>query len=218
VHSQFDVRSPLCGVSLRSLHTSASSDHFIRLHQHPLRNRQTDLLGCLQVDDELKLRRLLHWKVGGFCPFEYLIHISSGAPVQVGNARTIGHKAPVFHKFRPWIYRWEPALYRECYNLWSVRKDDGTGQHYKCVSAPLACRSECSLNINAVSISLASCKSRYRCCNPSAFAAASTTLTTCALFGSIELPRTATRESLGTISFSSSSCFPLNLGKGLTTQ
>ena len=41
-----------------------SLNHLIRPRQHVRRNRQADLLGRLQIDDELKLRRLLHWRVG----------------------------------------------------------------------------------------------------------------------------------------------------------
>ena len=65
---------------------------------------------------------------------------------------------------------------------------------------------------NAVSISPGARTSRYRCCTPNAPAASSVSLNTCALPGSVEFPRTATRESLGTISFRSSSCFPLISG------
>ena len=36
-----------------------SLDHLIRSRQHVRRNRQADLLGGFQIDDELKLRRLL---------------------------------------------------------------------------------------------------------------------------------------------------------------
>ena len=43
-------------------------------------------------------------------------------------------------------------------------------------------------------------------------AASSISLNDCALPGSVEVPKTATRESLGTISFKSSSCFPLSSG------
>jgi hypothetical protein len=39
----------------------ASFDHFIRPHQHVRRNRDADLLGRLQVDDQLKLCRLFDW-------------------------------------------------------------------------------------------------------------------------------------------------------------
>jgi hypothetical protein len=35
-------------------------DHFIRPHQHVGRNRQADLLGGYQVDDEFELRGLLY--------------------------------------------------------------------------------------------------------------------------------------------------------------
>jgi hypothetical protein len=37
---------------------------FVRSHQHIRRNRQADLLGGLQIDDELELCRLLHRKIG----------------------------------------------------------------------------------------------------------------------------------------------------------
>ena len=40
-------------------------DHLIRSHQHVRRNRQADLLRCLEIDDQLKLHRLLHRKIGG---------------------------------------------------------------------------------------------------------------------------------------------------------
>jgi hypothetical protein len=36
---------------------------------------------CLKVDDELKLDRLLHWKISGPGAFQNLVHIRSGAPV-----------------------------------------------------------------------------------------------------------------------------------------
>ena len=60
-------------------------DDLIRPRQHIRRNRQADLLGCFQVDDQLELRRLLHGKIGGLGAFQNLVHVGSGAPVQVGN-------------------------------------------------------------------------------------------------------------------------------------
>src|SRR5262245_12340970 len=39
--------------------TLFSLDHLIRTCQHVRRNRQTDLLRCFQIDDELELHRLL---------------------------------------------------------------------------------------------------------------------------------------------------------------
>src|SRR5262245_55183180 len=40
-------------------------DHPVRSRQHIRRNRQTDLFGGFEINDELKLRRLLDWKIGG---------------------------------------------------------------------------------------------------------------------------------------------------------
>ena len=41
---------------------------------------------------------------------------------------------PVFHKFWSAIYRRKPTLYREVYNLFSLRKEDAAYQHKHCVS------------------------------------------------------------------------------------
>jgi hypothetical protein len=38
----------------------------VRSRQDVRGNRQADLLGSLQIDDELKLHRLLHRQIGGF--------------------------------------------------------------------------------------------------------------------------------------------------------
>src|SRR5262249_62018864 len=44
---------------------SRLSNHPIRPCQHIRRNRQADLLGGFQIDDELELLRLLHPEIGG---------------------------------------------------------------------------------------------------------------------------------------------------------
>jgi len=54
-------------------------------------NREADLLRGFQIDYQLELRRLLYWQVGGFRPFENLVHECSRAPVQVGYVRSIRH-------------------------------------------------------------------------------------------------------------------------------
>ena len=46
-----------------------SLNHLVRPIQQRLRNRQADLLGCFQIDDELELLRLLHRKIGGLGAF-----------------------------------------------------------------------------------------------------------------------------------------------------
>ena len=64
-----------------------SSNDPIRPRQHIRRNRQTDLLGGLQIDHELELRRLLDRKIGGLGSFQDFVHVSSGAAEQVDLVR-----------------------------------------------------------------------------------------------------------------------------------
>ena len=45
------------------------------------RNRHADLLGGFEIDDELKLRRLLDGQVGGLGAFQDPVDKVSGAPV-----------------------------------------------------------------------------------------------------------------------------------------
>ncbi len=75
----------------------ALPDHSIRSHQHIRWNRQADLLRRFQVDNELELDRLLNGQVGGFPAFQNLVHIRSGAPVQVRIVHAVGHKPTGFH-------------------------------------------------------------------------------------------------------------------------
>ena len=96
-------------------------DDSICPRQHIRRNRQTDLLGRFQIDDELKLARLRHWKFGGLGAFQNPIHIRRGAPEQVGKARAIGHQSTAFHPFCRVIDGRQPVLYRKLDNLFSMR-------------------------------------------------------------------------------------------------
>src|SRR4030095_10229484 len=45
------------------------ANHSIRSRQYVRRNRQGDLLGSFQIDDELKILRLLDGKIGGLSTF-----------------------------------------------------------------------------------------------------------------------------------------------------
>ena len=54
-----------------------SLDDLIRPVQNRLRNRQADLLGGLQIDHKLELRRLFHGKIGGLGAFQNLVHVTA---------------------------------------------------------------------------------------------------------------------------------------------
>ncbi len=57
-----------------------SPNHLIRPRQDIRGNRHADLLGGFQIDDELKLRRLLDGNVAGLSAFQDLVDKVSGAP------------------------------------------------------------------------------------------------------------------------------------------
>ena len=57
---KFEIRNP------------KSFDHLVRPRQHVGRNRHADLLGRLQINDELELRRLLDREVGGLVIYSFI--------------------------------------------------------------------------------------------------------------------------------------------------
>jgi hypothetical protein len=60
-----------------------SFDHLIRPLEHSVWNRQSDLFRRFEVDDEFKLRGLLHRQVSGLGAFENLVDVTRCAPIQV---------------------------------------------------------------------------------------------------------------------------------------
>src|SRR5215471_1382461 len=101
-----------------------SLDDVIGSEQQRLRDGETDLLGRLEIDDELELRRLLDRNIAGLGTFQNLVHIHGGAPVQVGNVHSVKHKPPDFHKIVLVVHDREPVLYRKFHNLRSLRTED----------------------------------------------------------------------------------------------
>ena len=57
-----------------------SSDDPVRPRQDTRRNCHADLLGGLEIDEELELLRLLDWDVSGLGAFQDLVDKVSGAP------------------------------------------------------------------------------------------------------------------------------------------
>ena len=72
--------SESCTEEPAALVEHALLDHVVCPPQNRLRNRQPDGLGGLEVDHQLKLRRLLDGKVGGLGALENLVYVNSGAP------------------------------------------------------------------------------------------------------------------------------------------
>src|SRR5258706_8513312 len=66
-------------VFLPTVHCQLLSDNFIRSRQHIGRDRQADLFGGFQVDDELELGRLFDGEIGGRGALSEFIHAELGA-------------------------------------------------------------------------------------------------------------------------------------------
>jgi hypothetical protein len=73
-------------------------DHSIRPLKHADWNCQTNLFCCLKVNDEFKLRRLLHRQVSRFGAFQNLVHVNSRAPIEVIVVRPVEHEAALIDK------------------------------------------------------------------------------------------------------------------------
>src|SRR4029453_18835001 len=79
------IRNPkLYLASLLTFHASRLFNDSIRPCQHVRRDRQRNLLGGYQVDDQFKLSRSLYRQVGRFRTLKDLIHIDRSAPILVG--------------------------------------------------------------------------------------------------------------------------------------
>ena len=59
--------------------SSSFLDHLIRPRQHIGRDRQTDLFSRFQVDDQLKLRRLLHRQISRLGTFQDFVDVRGSA-------------------------------------------------------------------------------------------------------------------------------------------
>src|SRR5215467_6467394 len=91
-------------------------------------NRESDLLRCSQIDDELKLHRTLYWQVGWLGAFQDFVHISSGAAEQVSVNRCVRHQAARVRVLWRGVDRRQLILSRELHDKVSVRIHERLGQ------------------------------------------------------------------------------------------
>ncbi len=80
-------------------------DHSIRPREKLRRYRKALLLSRLQVDDQLKLCRLLNRKVTGLRALEDLVYVSGCSAEQILKIRAVGHEPTFFHKSTPMVNR-----------------------------------------------------------------------------------------------------------------
>src|SRR5512147_2328157 len=74
-----------------------SLDHSVRSRQNIRWDRQTNLIRRLEINDQLKLHRLLDREIGRLGALENFIDVAGGAPEQIGEASPIRNEATNFH-------------------------------------------------------------------------------------------------------------------------
>src|SRR5215471_17297870 len=109
-------------ITLLNPFTSRLSDHLIRPVQHRLRNCETDLFRCFEIDHELELRRLFDREISGLGTSQDLVDISSGAAVKIGKARSISHETPSEYIVLLGIHCWKTIFCRKVYDPRLVRR------------------------------------------------------------------------------------------------
>src|SRR5262249_4584710 len=102
-------------------------DHFIRPCKHFRWNSQVDLLSCLKVDDELKLRCLLHRQISRLGTFQDLVHVNSRTPVEVNVVCPVRHKTALIDKLLLRINSREPVLDSKLHDPFSFGEKAVTG-------------------------------------------------------------------------------------------
>src|SRR5215813_7809827 len=183
-----------------------SFDHFICPREHVRWNRQGDLLSGFEIDNELELLRLLHREVGGLGALQDLVNIRSRAVVQVAKTHAVAHEPSSFDKFRKRVDYGQPIFDREFDDLRSLRIEHGGNKHDYCLSPSFSRGSKCGLNIvgtqhvDVLMLQLERLGGHFGLLGRSI----------CARVGR-SAEHGHTRE-FRTISFSSSSCFPLISG------
>src|SRR6516225_12278112 len=71
----------------------ASLDHLVGAGEQSWCHRETERSRCLEINDQLELRRLLDRKVGGLLALEDAIDIGCGAAEQIGALNSVGDQA-----------------------------------------------------------------------------------------------------------------------------
>ena len=74
-------------------------DHLIRPVQHRLRNRETYLFRCLEINRQLELRRLLHGEFGRLGALQNFVNEDCCTFAHIETAWAIGHQAARLRDF-----------------------------------------------------------------------------------------------------------------------
>ncbi len=74
-------------------------DHLGRPIKHFRWDRDAELLGRLEIEDQLELLRLVYGQVSRFGSLQNLVHVSSSTPPRVRADHPVGHEPTCTHKY-----------------------------------------------------------------------------------------------------------------------
>src|SRR5262249_11269014 len=80
-------------------------DHLIGQQEQGWRDHDSQRLGGLEVDHQLKFGRLLYREIGRLRTLENLVHTDGGAAIVLGDGWSIGHQPPSLYHLSPVIHR-----------------------------------------------------------------------------------------------------------------
>src|SRR5436190_18578370 len=127
----------------------ASLDDLVGEQLKRFRNRETECLGRLKIDNELKLRGLLDRQVGRRGPFEDLIHVGGAAALQISKARSIAHEATEFRKLPGLGDRGQSVLGGKIGDMFALGEKQRARKHDEGVSAIAGYREESAIEVPA---------------------------------------------------------------------
>src|SRR4029450_5080570 len=120
---------------------ASSLDYLVGSNQYGLRDRDSQRLGGLQIDQQVALGGLPDGKVGGFSALQDLVHEGSHTPEHVKTVRPVAHKAVC--GLHTSTYCRQPALCSEVQDSFLVGDCEGVPKKEQGISAFPGYRIEC---------------------------------------------------------------------------
>src|SRR5205814_9638079 len=116
-----------------------SSKHLIRSREQVDWNWQTNLFCRFKVNDEFKLRRLLHRQISRFGTFQDLVYVNSRAPIEVIVVRSVEHETALIDKFFLEVNGRQPVFAGKLDDSLSFGEKAGTGGRHNRAHLLLLC-------------------------------------------------------------------------------
>src|SRR5215813_592401 len=111
----------------------ASFDHVVGAGEQQLRYGEAEHPGSFEVDQELKLGRLLDGKITWFRTPENLQHIFGCTAEKIVKVDSVTNQAAGPHCLSPWVYGWQPSACRQIHKVAMVHVEHRARQNRECL-------------------------------------------------------------------------------------